>query len=143
MKHVQATNNAKRIGKILHLGLDTNSKRAAQEWMRGIILVMEETERGGRRYYYPGLGWTRASLPGRPPAIQTRTYANSFQVRRVGRGPRWAVGTPMQRGDWLERGTENMAPRPHFYEGYRRNRAAITRALSREITARERHFGVG
>ncbi len=143
MRHAELTSDAARIGKILKSGLDTKAKRVAEAWQQGIVDVMAETEMTGRRYYYPGLGWTRASLPHRAPAIQTGEYARSIQVRRVGRtGPAWAVGTDKELGEWLEKGTENMAPRPHFEEGYRRNRAQIEREMNREITARERHFGI-
>jgi hypothetical protein len=135
------TSDAKRIGKIIKSGFDTKSKRVAEEWKQGIIDAMAESEERGEPYYYEGLGWTRASLPGRPPSIQTGEYVRSFQVRRVGRGPSWAVGTPDERGPWLELGTENMAARPHFEAGYRRNEAAVDREMNRPITTKEKHFG--
>lgn len=133
--------DAKKIGKILKGGIDTKGKRVAEIWAQGIVQSMAESEERGERYYYPGLGWTRASLPGRPPAIQTGEYARSIQVKRVGRGPRWAVGSPLERSIWLELGTENMAPRPHFMSGYRRNRAEIEREMSRTLTGREKITG--
>ena len=142
MSHAEFTSDAARIGKILRSGIETKAKRVAEIWAQGIVQVMAESEERGEKYYYPGLGWTRASLPGRPPAIQTGEYARSIQVRRVGRtDPHWAVGTDQEKGEWLEKGTENMAPRPHFREGFERNKAEITREMHRPITARERHFG--
>lgn len=137
MKNVELTNNSKKIGKILRIGIDTNCRRAAESWLRGINQVMAETARSGRRYYYRGLGWTRASLPGRPPAIQTGEYARSLQVRRIANGPAFAVGTKDIVGWFLEKGTENMAPRPHFMEGYHRHQSAIKKAMGQEVTRRE------
>lgn len=133
MRHVEITSDAREIGKILRLGVNAKARRAAELWVEGIVEVMEESEKAGRRYYYPGLGWTRASLPGRPPAIQTGEYARSIEARRVGNTGEWAAGTTMERGLWLQFGTENMAPRPHFREGYLKRRREIEEEMGRAI----------
>jgi hypothetical protein len=136
-RFVTLTKNGERVSRKIRAGLDAKAETAAREWAQGIVQVMAETERGGTRYYYPGLGWTRASIPGRPPAIQSGDYARSIRAVRLLSG-RWVVGSSLMVGRWslselLQRGTENMRPRPHFEEGYRRNRARITREMGAEI----------
>lgn len=120
------------VRKRVNFGYRTGARKAAEAWQKGIVQVMAESNPAGRRYWYEGLGWVRASAPGQPPAIQTGEYARSIEVGQVklsGGGVTYEVGTADPRGIWFEKGTENMRPRPHFREGYERHKDAIQRAL--------------
>jgi hypothetical protein len=73
--------------------------------------------RAGSGRVYPsatGRGTHRASAPGEPPAPDTTSYRESWDVTQVDpTGLAWIVFTPDERGPWLEYGTTNMQPRPH------------------------------
>lgn len=127
------TQEKKRAKRMIRDGLDTKARHVAELWQLGWNEVMAETEAGGRRYYYQGLGWTRASLPGRPPAIQTGAYARSVRTRRVSIESGWEVGTDSEIGPYLQFGTENMAARPHVVEGYERVKPEINREMAARI----------
>jgi hypothetical protein len=76
-----------------------------------------------QRYY-------RASAPGQPPAIRTGVYRASWRAKSVEGVDEAEVGTGDVRGPWLEKGTENMAPRPHVRQGYEHNREGVNRAFA-------------
>lgn len=87
--------------------LDKRVALKAQE-LRSII-VETLSEAGTGRVY----GNHQASAPGQPPAVDTGTYRQSWQVRKRAVGV-YAVSTNQARGPALEFGSRTIAPRPHL-----------------------------
>lgn len=69
--------------------------------------VRSQLRRAGSRRRKAGRD---ASLPGQPPAVQTRELLNS--IGHEWRGRRLRVGTGVIHGRWLEFGTAEILPRP-------------------------------
>jgi hypothetical protein len=128
MPYATFESSLKKVTKQIRDAADTSAQEAAKEWAEGMVRIMEESTPQGLLYWYPGRGWTRASAPGQPPAIQSGNYARSITVRKDGEGI-YSAGSPEMLGLWLEKGTSKMAPRPHIWRGYQRNKASVVKAL--------------
>ena len=79
--------------------------------------IIERVSQPGSGRLYTRRGVThQASAPGEPPAPDTGSYRASIQpdLTDVGTRLEGRVATNDRRGPWLEYGTRNMAPRPHF-----------------------------
>jgi hypothetical protein len=122
------TSNINGVTRAISKARDEAGEGAAKEWARGMVQVMEDSSPQGLLYWYPGLGWTRASAPGQAPAIQTGGYARSITTRKEAEGV-YSAGSPEMLGLWLEKGTSRMQPRPHVFRGYHRNKKTISGAL--------------
>jgi hypothetical protein len=127
-RYSEFSSNIKTLSRSLKKAQDESASGAAESWAQGMVQVMAESNPGGLIYWYPGLGWTRASAPGQPPAIQTGEYARSLKHQKV-RDGEYEAGSPEWLGQWLEKGTDDMAPRPHVFRAYQRNKRDISRAL--------------
>ena len=97
-----------------------------------VKLSMTEAKSG--RMYGRGAKSHRASAPGEAPAVDMGNLVNSIKSVPVG-GVEAAtlVGTHLEKGIWLEKGTARMAPRPFMRPGADENRDEIERAM--QLTA--------
>lgn len=114
--------------------LDRNLRAATDHYLSELRKNLLRGQRSGRRYRVPG-GKTRkytASAPGEYPANRTGTLAQSYQEVPVGKY-RVIVGTPLEYGRYLELGTRNMQPRPHFKRTFRDNRNELERLLGERM----------
>jgi hypothetical protein len=83
----------------------------------------------GRRGFY------RASAPGEPPATRLARLRQSvkYSVRRGRDDAVGVVGTPLEYGVYLEKGTGKMRPRPWLSVGFGRSRAKVRAILTRRM----------
>ncbi|MDD7973442.1 hypothetical protein [Roseinatronobacter alkalisoli] len=117
----------------LKAGYERNVLAAILLWHGAIGRRMQRgPTRTGRVYKVPGTSVEYvASAEGESPAVRTGLLVQSYDTDlgpTVGR-----VGTPEKYGLHLERGTENIAPRPVIREAFNDARDAIEQELRREI----------
>ncbi len=109
--------NDKQINKRIRDGVAGNEEAAARHLSGAIKKKMRGGGRSGIEYRIPGgkSATYTASAPGEPPAVATGDLLRSYQaVKKPGGGGAWLVGTPLKYARYLEVGTKNMRPRPHF-----------------------------
>ena len=91
----------------------------------------------GRLRYTP-------SLPGQPPGVRTGRLRGAQNHAKLGRG-RWAFGTDVNYGGFLERGTSRMAARPYLAGAAQRLKTRaqgiFSRSVAREIAKRAGRLG--
>lgn len=127
-RYSQYSNRLRHVRRQLERAEDQSGLGVAKEWAQGMVQVMAESNPQGTIYWYPGIGWTRASAPGQPPAIQTGGYNRSITFQKEGPHT-YIAGSPEVLGLWLEKGTSHMEPRPHVFEGYQRNKHKIVKRI--------------
>lgn len=111
-----------------------NLLAATVAWHEGIVSGQLTGQRSGRSYRIPGTKKRyTASKPGEAPASRTGVLRSSYRLQVVKRGgePIGEVGSPEEYALYLEKGTENMAPRPHVEPAYQDKEAEIKNALGR------------
>jgi len=96
---------------------DSATKRMHQavNVLRNQTLETLSGNRSGKTYKVPGTNRTyTASSPGQPPAIATSDLIKSIETTVKGEGSEiiGTVGTKLPYGLWLERGTQDIEPRP-------------------------------
>jgi hypothetical protein len=92
----------------------------------GKVVDAEKTLANGRTFYYRKLEGARyytASAPGEAPAVRLGDLRTSY--RYIVEGNNGIIGTPLHYAVYLEKGTSEMAPRPHLERGYVENAKAI------------------
>lgn len=102
----------------------------ATEWRNGIVDALTGTRTG--REYRTGRGRAtyRASKPGESPASVTGRLRSSYRTRIIS-DTEGEVGTPLDYGAILEKGSSRVSPRPHIEPGFRRKEKEIRAALER------------
>lgn len=100
----------------------------------GRVVNAEKQLPNGRTFHFrrlEGATMYTASAPGEAPASVTGDLRTSYRFQ-VGKGEA-VIGSPLEKAVWLERGTENMAPRPHLSTAFRKAGDRIRDALSRNV----------
>lgn len=115
----------------LENGLQKNLKEAALIWHGGVVRQLSGARRG-RSYTLPVVkAKYQASAPGEAPATRTGDLRKSYGFRIQ---PYLAeIGSPLDYALFLEKGTRNMAPRPHLAPAYRNSMTRIHQALGRRV----------
>lgn len=92
---------------------------------------------GSGRWYRSGRGNSmhRASAPGEPPAPDTNTYRNSWEMEKITEHV-YHVFTPDKRGPILELGSEDMDARPHARPAADKHREVHTKII-KDLLKRE------
>lgn len=87
------------------------------------------------RYKKVGAVSYNASSPGEAPAVRLGDLRQQYRFRVVGPNymERGEVGNPLLYSIYLEKGTKNMAPRPHVIPAFNARRSEILAALSRRL----------
>lgn len=87
---------------------------------------------GGRLKY-------TSSLPGQPPGVRTGRLRGAQNWAQLGKG-RWAFGTDVKYGRYLEEGTSRMAARPYLTLAAKRLKSRaqgiFARSMAREMARR-------
>lgn len=135
-----------------------NLLRATMTWHAAVIEELTGN-RSGKTYPIPGTGqvnqvevttrrgykmtvkklegatYYTASKPGEAPASRLGQLRQSYRFRVVGPNymERGEVGSPLDRALWLEKGTENMAARPHLAAAFDKRRREILQILARRL----------
>lgn len=147
-------NNSEVLRDQIKRGVQANLKAAAIIWHAGIIrelrgprsgyeyavpgtgrVVNAEKEINGRTFYFRKLEGAKmytASAPGEAPATVTGDLRTSYRFR-VSDDHMAEVGSPLDYALFLEKGTVNMAPRPHIKPAYAKNAKKIKEALERNV----------
>jgi HK97 gp10 family phage protein len=84
--------------------------------------------RSGRVYRVPSTKQPyRASRPGEAPASREGDLRQTYRFTTEGRGHKTVgiVGSPLKYSKWLEKGTSQMAPRPHLSKAFRNKKRDI------------------
>lgn len=99
--------------------LKRTGRQAVQEEVARAALIIETNAKNlirkkpkTGRIYKRGNIIHQASAPGEPPATDTGRLLSSIQHRIVKNGFEAYVGTNVEYGKFLEKGTKNMDPRP-------------------------------
>lgn len=106
---------------------------AATQRVREEVLHTLSGQRTGREYRVPGTSVSyTASAPGEPPAVQTGQLRQSVTsvVTQDGREVNGQVGTPLDRGLWMEYGTFFIEPRPWLRPSFDNCKDDVKRILS-------------
>lgn len=109
-----------------------NLLNATRIWHNEIINGQLTGQRSGRVYRIPGTRRTyRASSPGEPPASRTGILRTGYRFRVITLNDQLTgeVGSPEDYAVWLEKGTRNMAKRPHMVPAFERRKSDIHGAL--------------
>lgn len=102
-------------------------ERMAIEWRNGIVETLTGN-RTGRRYKVGKKRWYTASRAGEPPASRTGKLRSSYRVRVLNDNEA-EVGSPLDYSLFLEKGTRNMAPRPHIIVGFYKKEKEIRKVF--------------
>lgn len=155
------TNRSREVIRQIESGSQANLTAAAMIWHAGVLRELRG-QRSGKEYFVPGTGgvapapvtvnvshprykissYTRmqnkrsgtvytASAPGEAPASRLGDLRTSYRYR-IKRNYA-EVGTPLKYAIALEKGTRNMAPRPHLGVAYVKNRERIIDALRANV----------
>ncbi len=105
---------------------------AATQRVRTEVLKTLSGERSGREYTVPGTAVKyTASAPGEPPAVMTSQLRESvtdivFEKNKTVYGQ---VGTPLEKGLFLEYGTIQIKPRPWLEPSFKASADDVKRIL--------------
>lgn len=109
-----------------------NAVYAATQYMQGKLQETLSGNRSGRTYTVPGTGVQyTASAPGEAPAVRLGDLRRSIDTK-VERGDtkiEGYVGTDLDYGLYLERGTLHILPRPWLAPTFERERDEVQRIL--------------
>lgn len=151
---VRFQSRTKEVAEQIQRGSQANLKAAAIVWHGSIIKTLqgqrsgytypvpgtgrvvnaEKTLPNGRTFYFRKLEGARyytASAPGEAPASRTGDLRTSyrFQVK-----DNYAeVGSPLDYALWLEKGTSEMAPRPHIWPAFEAVKTRIESILGANV----------
>lgn len=131
---VRFERNDKQIKRRIEDGVAGNEQAAANHLVRAIKKKLKGP-RSGREYLVPGgkSATYTASAPGEAPAVATGDLLRSYQaVKKPGSGA-WLVGTPLKYARYLEMGTSEIRPRPHFRETASEETPTIVSILRRRV----------
>jgi hypothetical protein len=118
-------------GEKAKIAIQAASKKAvvvACEHMRDKLVQTLSGQRSGRRYKVPGTNVTyTASAPGEAPASRTGRLRQSIgsRVVEVPNGVEGEVGTNLDYGLELERGTQRIRPRPWLAPTFEREQENV------------------
>lgn len=161
MRGFRMTNRSREVIQQIERGCSANLTAAAMIWHAGVLRELSGT-RSGREYFVPGTGGVApepvtvkpthprykissyvrmqnkrngvvytASSPGEAPASRTGDLRTSYRYRVKKNYAE--VGTPLKYAIALEKGTKNMAPRPHLGKAYVANRERIKAAMGANV----------
>lgn len=109
----------------------------AGEHLRTSVLETLSGSRHGRRYRVPGTRrFYTASAPGEPPAVRLGRLRQSIRAKVEKRRAEVSssVGTDLDYGDYLERGTSRMAPRPWLKRTFDEQQDELERIITEKWT---------
>lgn len=115
------------------------AEQVALELLAEIDDVLSQSGNGRLYPSRTGSGLHRASAPGEPPAPDTTSYRQSWdmEIGESDQGGYADVFTADERGPWLEFGTRNMMPRPHLRLATERLAGKISTTTAEAIARRQ------
>lgn len=128
---VRFESNLPRVELALRRGFRRNLAAAIEVWHTQLMQTLQGP-RSGRTYRIPGTGRTyTASAPGEPPAKRLGDLQASYgtEVREADA----LIGTRLNHGEYLERGTPTTKPRPALQPSMERARPAIVNEMTRRL----------